>query len=495
MKTENSRPNVVLLCTDQWRADCLGVEGHPDIETPYLDQFAADGCRFRRAYAAVPSCIAARASLLTGQTPRTHGRVGYRDGVPWTYPITIASSFRDQGYQTHCAGKMHVHPARNRMGFDDVDLHDGYLHYGRKRTGADLETVDDYLPWLKLRAGHDADYFDAGVHCNAYTPHPWDKDERLHPTAWVSTMGADFMRRRDTTRPFFLMLSYHRPHPPLDPPAWAYDQYLQKTDLARPDLGNWEEDLFRTAYQNATCTQPPKTWPWERIRRARAAYYAQITFIDHQIQRFVETLDEYGQLGNTVFCFVSDHGEMLGDHHQYAKSVSYEGSARIPMLFFSPRSDRIPKGRVDETHVAELRDVMQTLLDAAGLEIPASVEGRSLLPADRGDPVRWRSYLHGEHPVGYADIGSMHYIVTAEWKYIWHSGSGREQLFDLKKDPRELCDLTRTDPSNPHLATLRRHLMTELAGREEGFVRNGKLVAGCGVIPVLSVLSKPRRSR
>ena len=212
--SDRQSPNVVLICTDQWRADCLGVEGHPCIDTPYLDMFAGSGSRFRRAYAATPSCIPARASLYTGLTQRTHGRVGYQDGVEWQYPVTIASAFRDQGYQTHAAGKMHVHPPRLRLGFDDVDLHDGYLHFNRKRTKHDLEMVDDYLPWLRIRAGADADYFDHGAHCNAYTPHPWDKDEMLHPTAWVTTKGVDFLRRRDTSKPFFLMLSYHRPQPP-----------------------------------------------------------------------------------------------------------------------------------------------------------------------------------------------------------------------------------------------------------------------------------------
>src|SRR5690606_33388017 len=113
MKSSNTslcnRPNVVLICVDQWRGDCLGIEGHPCVETPYLDQFASNGSLFRRAYTATPTCIPARAALYTGLTQRTHGRVGYQDGVPWNYTVTIASAFHHQGYQTHCVGKMHVH--------------------------------------------------------------------------------------------------------------------------------------------------------------------------------------------------------------------------------------------------------------------------------------------------------------------------------------------------------------------------------------------------
>lgn len=486
-----NRPNVVLICTDQWRGDCLGVE-HGAIDTPYLDHFASGGCRFRRAYTATASCIPARAALYTGLTQGTHGRVGYQDGVPWRYETTVASAFRDQGYQTHAVGKMHVYPERSRMGFDSIDLHDGYMHFGRDRTRYDLEMIDDYLPWLRRQAGHDADYFDQGTNCNSYTPHPWDKDEMLHPTAWVSTMGADFLRRRDTTKPFFLMLSYHRPHPPLDPPKWAYEQYLHAgLDIPEPLVGDWEDSVFDGEYQPHACLQQPRKWPADKIRRARAAYYGQLTFIDHQVQRFVEILDEYGHLQNTIFCFVSDHGDMIGDHHCYAKSVSYEGSTRIPFLLFSPRSELIPRGVVDNDHVVELRDVMPTLLDAAGLEIPESVEGSSLMPLLRGESIPWRDYLHGEHSYPLGRINSMHYIVTSTWKYVWHSGTGREQLFDLANDPDELHDLAmgQTPQNEPAmLARLRQCLVDELTGRQEGFVRDGRLVAGRPVVRVLSDL-------
>lgn len=482
---ENQPPNVILICTDQWRGDCLGSAGHPCVETPYLDEYAAAGCRFERAYCATASCIPARASLYTGLTQRTHGRVGYIDGVDWNYPETIATAFGQAGYQTHAVGKMHVHPARNRVGFDSVDLHDGYLHFGRDRTKYDLEMNDDYLPWLRQRAGADADYFDSAVHCNAYTPHPWPMDERLHPTAWVSTMGADFLRRRDPTKPFFLMLSYHRPHPPLDPPKWAYEQYLD-AEIPEPIVGQWCQDVFGQSMTPLGCTQGMRDWPADRIRRARAAYYGQITFIDHQIQRFMELLIEYGHRGNTIVCFTADHGECIGDHHCYAKSVAYEPSIRVPMLFYSPGSELIPAGVVDGDHLVELRDVMPTLLDAAGAPIPASVEGQSLLPLMRGESADWRDDLHGEHNVHHAGIDAMHYIATRDWKYIWHSGTGREQLFDLANDPDECVDLAMADDPPAELERLRARLVEELTGREEGFVADGKLIAGRPTPRVLS---------
>ncbi len=221
-----ARSNLVLVAADQWRGDCLSVAGHEVVRTPTLDQLAARGTRFSNAYSATPTCIPARTALMTGLAQETHRRVGYRDGVPFDYPITLAGEFRRGGHQTRAIGKMHVWPERARIGFDDVALHDGYVHFSRRRSRA-TELFDDYLPWLRQRAGDAAaDYADHGLDCNAILARPWDKDEALHPTNWVVSEAISWLYRRDVTAPFFLYLSFHRPHPPYDPPQWAFDQYL-----------------------------------------------------------------------------------------------------------------------------------------------------------------------------------------------------------------------------------------------------------------------------
>ena len=163
------RPNVILICVDQWRGDALSIAGHPVVHTPYLDQLCLGGARFTRAYTATPSCIPARAALMTGLSQERHGRVGYRDGVPWDYEATgptLAGEFTRHGYQTQAIGKMHVFPERTQLGFQNVLLHDGFLHYARNRE-RDAGLTDDYLPWLRERFGPDADYFDHGVNCNS----------------------------------------------------------------------------------------------------------------------------------------------------------------------------------------------------------------------------------------------------------------------------------------------------------------------------------------
>lgn len=122
-----NRPNVVLICVDQWRGDCLSADGHPVVRTPYLDALAARGVRFSNAYSATPTCVPARMALLTGLAQENHRRVGYVDGIDFDIEQTLPRELSSHGYQTQAIGKMHYSPERVRIGFDDVILHDGYL--------------------------------------------------------------------------------------------------------------------------------------------------------------------------------------------------------------------------------------------------------------------------------------------------------------------------------------------------------------------------------
>ncbi len=490
-----ARPNVILICVDQWRGDCLSIAGHPVVHTPYLDQLALGGARFSRAYTACPSCIPARAALMTGLSQRSHGRVGYKDGVPWDYETTLAGEFTRHGYQTQAIGKMHVYPERTQLGFQHVILHDGYLHYARRRE-RDLGLIDDYIPWLREQLRRpDADYFDDGVNCNSVVARPWDKPEYVHPTNYVVTQAIDFLRRRDPRKPFFLYLSFHRPHPPYDPPAWAFQQYLD-APMPDPPVGDWV-DLYAPLAQPFDPQSPVGEINPRVLRRARAGYYGHMTHIDHQLNRFFEVLHEFRQRERSYVCFTSDHGELMGDHHLFRKSLPYEGSARIPMLLKGPPGSEIERGVVSDA-VVELRDVMPTLLDCAGLPIPDSLDGMSLLPLARGasggrlggdssistqhSALGWRPHLHGEHTT----LGqSVHWVTDGREKYVWLSGSGHEQLFDLDADPQERHDLAPDRAAADRLARWRRVLVDELRGRPEGYVESGHLVPGRPVFPIL----------
>ncbi len=486
MKTEDDgkRPNVLLIMVDQWRGDCLSYMGHEQVETPYLDTLAVGGVSFDSAYSAVPTCIAARAALFTGLTQKNHGRVGYEEHVPWKqYPQLMARLFRDAGYHTQAVGKMHVYPSRYRCGFDDVRLHDGFLHSQRSHQVKHNEHsnyVDDYIPWLKSEIGSRADLMDMGLDCNSYIGHPWNYPEYTHPTNWVTEECIDFLRRRDPTGPFFLFASYHRPHAPYDPPQSYYDMY-RDVEVPDPPVGDWEAEDETGEGKNAM-TYAGEVRP-HQLKRARRAYWASMTHIDHQIGRLLSELGDEGVAGNTIVLFVSDHGDLLGDHRRWRKSSPLEGASRIPFIINDP-SGRLglKQGHVSK-QLVELQDVLPTLLDACGIDIPSTVDGRSVLPFIRQEEngALIREYLHGEHRMMQY---SYHMIRHADgMKYAWFDQTGEELLFDLRVDPEECRNLAKeaVNEDNPYhkdLLRLRAYLIEELKDREEGFVKDGRPVTG-----------------
>ena len=247
------KKNVILIVVDQMRYDCMGINGNNIISTPNLNYLASEGYNFSNAYSIIPSCIPARASLITGLKAEHHGRVGYEDEVEWNYPLTLATVFAERGYYTKCVGKMHVYPARKLCGFHHIDLHDGYLHSNRKfkkKYGEQFAQTDDYLEWIQEKLGNDVDLTDLGLDCNSWVARPWQYEEKYHPTNWVVTKGLEFLRKRDMTMPFFLKLSFVRPHSPLDPPEYYFNMYMEQADkLPEVISGNWEK---ATGYSEKT---------------------------------------------------------------------------------------------------------------------------------------------------------------------------------------------------------------------------------------------------
>lgn len=472
----NKKPNIVLLMCDQFRGDCLSIAGHPDVQTPYLDSIGNDGTVFDHAYSATPSCIPARAAIFTGRSQIGHGRVGYEDGIDWNYTHYLAEEFSKASYQTECIGKMHVHPPRLTCGFGHVRLHDGYLHNLRQDSiphWMHQEVCDDYLFDLKNAEGLQADVNASGLECNSWITHPWTYDEKIHPTNWVSDESLRFLDTRDRTKPFFMMSSFLRPHPPLDPPQTYYDLYKDR-DLRSPAKGDWD-DLSKTVEHHFE-TNSIYGKDDDRIQHdVMAGYYACITHVDHQIGRILFKLQEQGILEDTIILFVSDHGEMLFDHSLWRKVFPYQGSVHIPFLMRIGKNI-LPKQKKLIHEVIELRDIMPTLLDLCDLPIPDTVDGNSLVPLLTEEKDSLRDYIHGEH--SFHSGLSNHYIVTRQYKYIWYSQTGIEQFFDLEKDPQETHNAI-TDPEYECIIhSLRKTLIKELSNRPEGYSDGKQLIVG-----------------
>lgn len=479
------KPNIILFMCDQYRGDCLSFLNHPDVKTPYLDTLASSGVCFKHAYSACPSCIPARATLFTGKTAAHTGRVGYQDGVDWKYEHMLAQELSDHGYQSTCIGKMHVHPPRLSCGFDNVKLHDGYIGHYRK---ASLpywmhQTIsDNYMRDMKNRLGETFDVNATGVENNSWITHPWIYEERYHPTNWVVDESIAFLETRNRTKPFFLMASFVRPHPPFDAPETYYNLYKEKklTPPIHSDWMNEELTLRDGKIMDSIHGCSDQTMRQE----AMAGYYACITHIDHQIGRFITALENDETYNDTIIVFTSDHGEMLFDHGLFRKVLPYEGSTHIPLLIHVGKNIKKIDPHISSS-IVELRDILPTLLELAHIPVPNDVDGISLKNELFRKEAIDREYLHGEHS-GIPEQSNQ-WIATPHDKYIWFTQTGIEQYFDLRQDPKEAQNLIHSSEYQARITYLKQILIHELEGRDEGYSDGTKLINGRKPVQLLPI--------
>lgn len=461
--------NVLLLMADQFRGDCLSCAGNDAIDTPNLDELASEGVCFSHAYSEVPSCVPARSILMTGMNQWHTGVLGMGPGMgkmPDTFLHTLPGEFANAGYHTQGVGKMHFSPQRALNGFHNTVIDES----GRVEEPG---FVSDYRDWFEHNKIGQMGYRDHAVGWNSWMARPSHLPEWLHSTNWTVDEAVNFLHRRDPNKPFFLKVSFNRPHSPYDPPQVYYDMYRDE-ELPAPYIGDWSE-------MNLDEKEAMKTDAWrgarsERdIHRARAAYYGSITHVDHQIGRLFYEMKKMGIYDDTIILFVSDHGDMLGDHYLWRKTYAYEGSAHVPLILKVPKEQTLPKGAILD-QVVGLQDVMPTLLDAVGLQVPDSCDGASLLPLLRGE-TRWREYIHGEHCTCYHTDQENHYVTDGHYKLVWLDNLDIWQFFDLDNDAGELHNCY-TDPNyQVQVNRFRNYLFDELTKRKSPLVNDTGFVA------------------
>lgn len=372
----SDRPNVVLCICDQLRAFEVGCYGNPVIRTPHIDRLAAGGVRFNLAVSNNPVCMPARSSLLSGQYSRTcMGMLNnYAERRPDgtvtlpEYPAqdrvhlkdpALPEQFKKSGYETVLFGKWHIHPAPGVVGFDYAlfpRVH--HRHTGQtfiENTGMG-EVVDGFSVEFEI--------------------------ERVE---------AYLRRRRD--RPFFMYYSLSPPHMPLmDAPERYLSMYAPEHVPLRPnvfidDALPFDERWFKVylwdfLYYDHHLPYTETLPEGFDLRRLIALYYGMTTWVDDMVGRLMASLEQNGLADDTIVVFLSDHGDNLGSHHRFNKGLLIEESIRIPMIYHAPSRWR---PRVNDRQVAQIIDVMPTLLDVCGCEIPDTVQGRSLTPLLRGD--------------------------------------------------------------------------------------------------------------
>ena len=490
------RPNILFLMADQMRADALSCSGNKAIRTPNLDALAADGVRFANAFSSTPSCTPARAAILTGLSPWYHGMLGY--GVIATqYPFELPRAMAKGGYYTCSLGKDHFgwNIKINEgipHGYDKTDLYDGLP-----------QEVDDYDQWF-TKTDPGVDPMATGLEYNDYRGRAYVLQEYYHPTAYVGRAAVNFLESYNSSKPFFLKVSFHRPHSPYDPPKQWMSQYKPE-NMPNPYVGgNWDS---RYAVHYNT-TPNPAIWCGDvglnTVRVSRQAYYGNVGFIDRWVGQIINTLEQIGLTENTFILFTADHGDMLGDHYHFRKTYGYFGSAQIPMIFKWPismdksSSDSIHKGssrgiitkaRGSVTYeVVELRDLLPTFLDVGELDTPDSVNGSSLLhllgsksetdAVGSSTRLAWREYLDLEHSTCYNITNHWNALTDGHMKYFFRAYFNDEQLFDLDSDPEELFNLAEEGEWQEQLAVWRGRMVAQFEREQRGsaWVQNGTLV-------------------
>ena len=463
-EVDPAKPNILFLMTDQHRADCLGCDGNHVIKTPNLDRIAREGVRFTQAYSSTPTCTPARAALLTGLSPWRHGMLAY-GRVARAYGFEKPRAMSDAGYHTFAIGKLHYHPQRNYHGYAGALIDES----GRVQSEG---FVSDYRQWFRSKAP-DLDPDATGIGWNDYRAGAYALPEELHPTRWTGDRAVEFISTYQRREPFFLKVSFARPHSPYDPPRRFLEMYGE-ADMPAPHVGDWARGFDGRG-------DPSNYTLWrgdlgvDQARRSRRGYYGSVSFIDEQIGRVLKALEQRGLLEGALILMTSDHGDMLGDHHFWRKSYAYAGSARIPMLLRWPRNWGMHERRgsaLDQP--VELRDVLPTFLDAAGAPAKDGLDGASLLKLVRGES-GWRPHIDLEHGACYSKENHWNAFTDGKWKYIYHAFDGSQQLFDLVNDPHELHDLSSDRGCARTLKYWRRRMVRHLQERGDGWVRDGDL--------------------
>ena len=411
---KEQRPNVLIILTDQWRAQATGYAGDPNAQTPHLDSLAAMSVNFRNAVSGMPVCSPFRASLLTGQRPLTHG-VFMNDVQLDTNAVSMAKIFAKAGYDTGYIGKWHL---------------DGH---GRLQNVPPGKRRQGFQFWMANECTHD--YNRSVYYDNKDTIRKtWEGYDTFEQTDAALTY---INGRKKSDDPFLMLLSYGTPHAPYHT---APQEYRDRFDP--------EEIVLRANVPDSMKS---------KAKKDLAGYYAHIAALDDMIGKIIDDLEQSDQLKNTIILFTADHGDLLGSHGAYKKQQPYEESAAVPMLYHIPEQLDIAPGPRDALMNSE--DILPTLLGLCQIPIPNTVEG-----------LDYRPYLEGRQEMGNATLLSC-VQPFGQWNKVKHGGreyraiktlrytyakdlNGPWLLFDNTKDPYQMNNLV----GNPEYQTLQHDL-------------------------------------
>ncbi len=438
----DTRPNIILIITDQQRFDTIRALGFDYVDTPNLDRLVNEGVTFTNCHITAPSCAPSRASLFTGYYPHTTGILKNADR--WTR--SWVESLADSGYHCVNVGKMHTFPFETPAGF-----HERYVVENKDRYLEGRYYFDEWDKALRARGlvkQQRESYRQLPDYNERLGAFEWNLPEDLHSDMFVGDMASWWIESYPQTQPLFLEIGFPGPHPPYDPPLKYAEPYLRRElpllEVSQEELDGQPQPFKAMRQHNCDVDHDSVVHQLnptrEQRHRQRAYYLANVTMIDEKIGKILASLDKQGYLDNSVVIFTSDHGDCLGDHGHSQKWTMYDIITRMPTIVWSP--GRFAGGRACNA-LCQLMDLGPTILELAGVEIPASMEAISMRPALRGDPWEGRDYVFAEHARDgiLQETKFMTMVRNRNWKLVHFLDEPWGQLFDLEHDPQEVSNL------------------------------------------------------
>jgi len=417
-----TKPNVLFLICDDLNCD-LGSYGHPLVRSPHIDALAKRGVRFNNAYCQYPLCGPSRASFMCGlypdQTLVRRNSVYIREHVPKVQ--TMSQMFRSAGHFATRIGKVYHYNVPRHIGTSGHD--DPYSwDYTINPRGRDKD--EEHLIF-SLRP----DNFGGTLSWLAADGKDEEQTDGIAATDAVRLLK----KYAKDKQPFFLAVGLFRPHTPYVAPKKYFDMYPLEKIVVPMHPPAYLDTLPNPARQSITSRKEQVNLSDDLSRQAIQAYYASTTFVDAQVGRILDVLDDTGLVDNTIILFTSDHGYHLGEHGHWQKETLFESAARVPLVIAAPGLQAAGKAT---SAPAELVDFYATLADLCGLSAPDYLSGVSLVPVLNDPAARPRTAAFTQYANGYS-------IRTETYRYTQWGADGKDgvELYDHRSDTAEMVNL------------------------------------------------------
>ncbi len=475
--SDSTIKNIIMITSDQHRGDCYGFEGR-SVKTPHLDKLARDGTRFNACITPNLVCQPARASILTGLLPLTHGVRDNGIDLPLdTGQKGFAGSLSKAGYDTGIIGKAHLstHHTFSKTGRPECQFSQpefappwGGPYMGFEHVELMVEGHNYWLPAPPPAGLHHSQWHysdglgeernrlyskDLGPSIGAPQTSYSALPVAWHNSTWVGDRTVEYLRQQ-REKPFFLWASFADPHHPFDcPEPWSRLHHPDDVDLPLHRTTDFDR---RPWWHRASMESTPSgsaevralrqnfsripTQPDNALRHIIANYYGMISLVDHQVGRIRKALHEYGLDENTLIVFTSDHGDWMGDHGLMLKGpMAYEGLLRVGMIWAGPgvKADQVVKDPVSTL------DLASTFTDYGHAQNQGVTHGRSLRPFLEGKEMS-RDFAYSEWDVAASRCGvelKLRTARTQDWKLTLELNSGAGEMYCLKEDPHEMHNL------------------------------------------------------